>query len=368
MACSIVTMSIVTAMVADFEADSEVDVNPIEYNIRGGYNGWTLQFVGDTMLGDAAQPILDTVGYDAVLTGVAPLLDGDFIVANLEAPVTLRTEPLDVSKTYSYSSRPVAATALRRAGVDAVGLGNNHSMDMGPGGLSDTMRFSAANNILTFGAGPDLAQAERPLILHSRLGTVGIVALGEDFGKATRASVDHAGVVALREDRVQRGIDLARAAGADWVIAYVHWGDNYSGTNFEQRHWADVLVEAGYELIIGTGPHSSSPIEFIKSVPVVYSAGNFAFGAPGRFDAYGKEGIGLAVSLELKRGAPAGLAVRCLITDNDIVNYVPLPCTEPQTRSAMARVSQRLSVEGNTARMPCECFLPHGKDDRSIEE
>lgn len=355
--CTLATAAIVATMVIDFSAHSTLAVESIDHSVDIGANDtWSIQFVGDTMLGDGAEPLLNAYGYGWTLSKVAPLLDGDFTVANAEAPIGEQTVVADPGKSYSYNSKPVAAAALKKAGVDAFGLGNNHAMDMGVAGLEDTERFARANGVVTFGAGATLAEAERPLILHSDLGTVGIVALGENFGKQSRAAEDHPGTVVFSPESVQRGYDLARAAGADWVVAYVHWGDNYMDTNLQQRYWARLLVDAGYDLIIGTGPHIDGPMDVIDGVPVVYSLGNFVFGAPGRFKGFGREGIGLVFSVELHRRGPTQLTLQCILTDNLITNYVPVPCGPDKLRLVAPAINHGFFVQGDKARMPCDCF------------
>lgn len=362
--CCLTAMGILAAMASDFGLRGALPVESVgQPTVFGSADTLTLQFLGDTMIGDGAVPLLSEAGYDAPLDGVRPLLDGDFVIANAEAPISLGTVAANPGKAYSYNSDPQAAATLGRAGVDALGLGNNHSMDMGLPGLKDTARFASANAVLTFGAGENLAEAERPLLVRSRLGIVGIVALGENFGQSTRATVANSGTVALSATSVQRGVDLARAAGADWVVAYVHWGDNYEDTNAQQRYWAKLLADAGYDLVVGTGPHITGPIEFIGSVPVAYSIGNFVFGAPGRFGSFGKSGIGLVLTAELSRSAPASISVRCIMTDNFVVNYVPQPCTDAETRAVMPLISPRLVVYGNAGHLACGCFRPVQRDD-----
>lgn len=317
---------------------------------------WSVQFLGDTMVGDGASPMLDPLGFDAALAAVAPLIDGDFVIANSETPITVHDTALNLGKAYSYRSEPQAAGALSRVGIDALGLGNNHSMDMGLPGLEETMTLAGAEGMASFGAGRNLAEAERPLILRTDMGTVGVVAIGENFGKSTKAAETNPGTVVLSPGTVQRGYDLARAAGADWVVAYVHWGDNYTETNAEQRHWAQVMVDAGYDLIVGTGPHIADKIEFIDDVPVAYSIGNFVFGTPGRYKSFGKLGVGLMLSVEMSKDAPAQLAIKCIVTDNFETGFLTQPCSAPQIQSVIPGIHPALQIQGNVARMPCRCF------------
>lgn len=352
-------IGIVFALVTDYRTHTAPAVETINVAVHNPQpHEWTLQFAGDTMMSDGAQPLIDHYGYDVPLSKVAPLLDGDVVIANAEAPISVQTTPANPGKSYSYNSNPQVAAALQRAGVDVLGLGNNHAMDMGVRGMRDTQEFAQQVGLTTFGAGGTLPEAEKPLLLTSPIGTVGVVALGEDFGDANSARVDEPGSVVFSPETVQRGIDLARAGGADWVIAYVHWGDNYTDTLPPQRYWAQMMVNAGYDLIVGTGPHIAAPMEFVDGVPVVYSLGNFVFGAPGRFKSFGKEGIGLLFSVTLSTTAPTQLAVRCILTNNKKVDYVPQGCSAEDTARIMPSISPRLRVDGTIARMPCSCLPP----------
>ena len=323
-------------------------VQTIDAQVDAGVDGLSVQFVGDTMLGDGAQPMLNRWGYDSPFRPrVRAALNGDFVVANVEGAFTHITQPFNRGKDYSYAINPAAVAAIQRAGVDAVDLDNNHAMDAGPQGLKDAFAFLHVAEMPGFGAGANLKRAEQPLLLHSKAGTVGIVGLGENFGSSIRADDAQAGTVVLSPKTVQRGVDLARAAGADWVIAFVHWGDNYMPVNSQQRYWGRMLVKAGYDLVVGSGPHIAQPIEFFRGVPIVYSLGNFVFGAPGRFDGFGVPGLGLMVKADLSKTEGITLHVRCLVTDNNFVHYRPKMCAPKRSRHFLPKLIPGIVMEGN---------------------
>ena len=184
------------------------------------------------------------------------------------------------------------------------------------------------------------------------------MSLGENFVKAKTCTEISPGTVAFSPGTVQRGYDLATAAGADWVIGYVHWGDNYTDTQPQQRYWAQVMVAAGYDAIVGTGSHIADKIEFIGDVPVAYNLGNFVFGTPGRYDSYGKQGFGLMLSLELSRDSPTQVAVKCIVTDNFVTGFQTQPCSAPQMLGIMSVINPALQIQGTVARMPCRCLEP----------
>ena len=121
-----------------------------------------LLFAGDVMMGrryydanDNGKPSdgLLTQGasaaeHDRLLSGIAPLLrDADLSVVNLESPLSddpwfpsTGPRPLRFHRTkeFVFASAPQAAVALRDAGVDIVGLGNNHQYDLLDPGVAST--------------------------------------------------------------------------------------------------------------------------------------------------------------------------------------------------------------------------------------
>jgi hypothetical protein len=320
----------------------------------------SVTFVGDTLLGDAAQQLIDQHGNDWPFDAVRPALGSDYVLAVAEGPITERTGPWNPGKRYSYSSRPEAAGALARAGVDAMTLANNHAFDTGPEGLADTMAHLDAAGIVSVGAGTDLARAEQPLLLRTALGTLGVVAVGESFGY--QAGVDTPGTLVMTPQSIARGAELARLAGADWVIGFAHWGDNYQPINAEQRASAQNFADAGYDMVVASGPHSAQPIDYIGSMPVIYSLGNFVFGTPGRWSAYGVPGLGLALDLELGGPQPR-LSVRCLVTDNAVVGYQPRPCSAAEAQAFLPSLNVGLTLQGDVGILPCgDCFAARRAD------
>jgi hypothetical protein len=334
----------------------------ISRDVPSGEDGRaSVQFLGDTYLGDQIQTLSDQRGqdYDWAFEAARSTLTADFIIVNAEAPISDRTEPWNPAKKFSHASRPAAADALARAGIDAVTLGNNHAFDAGPEGLADTMRHLEAAGIASVGAGLNLARAEQPLLLRTEYGTVGVVSIGESFGH--RATEGQGGTLVLSRERVQRSAALVRAAGADWVVAAVHWGGNYAPIDDNQRMFAQEFAHAGYALVIGHGPRRTQPIEYIGSMPVIYSIGNFVVGTPGRFAQFGAPGFGLSVNLELSLGKAPQVSVSCLLTDNQAVNFQPRPCTLDESRAFLPTLNSQLVVQGDRGILRCDgCFTARG--------
>ena len=68
--------------------------------------GWQILWAGDTLLADAARPMLEKRGYDLPFAHVAGrIAAADYAVVNLEGPITERTEPRD-PEPHDPSSAP----------------------------------------------------------------------------------------------------------------------------------------------------------------------------------------------------------------------------------------------------------------------
>jgi poly-gamma-glutamate synthesis protein (capsule biosynthesis protein) len=77
---------------------------------------------------------------------------------------------------------------------------------------------------------------------------------------------------------MRASIAAARAAGADFVIVFPHWGLEFQAQpTASQRRFAKRAIEAGADMILGSHSHWASAMEIINGKPVFYSMGNFVF-------------------------------------------------------------------------------------------
>ena len=85
------------------------------------------------------------------------------------------------------------------------------------------------------------------------------------------------GVVTLS---VREDVAAARA-DSDFVIVFAHWGTEGSEQVDEfQREWAQVFLESGVDVVVGTHPHVLQPYEVLtgqdgREMLVYYSIGNY---------------------------------------------------------------------------------------------
>ena len=82
---------------------------------------------------------------------------------------------------------------------------------------------------------------------------------------------------------VEGEIASMRANGADTIILYIHWGDDYStNVSDNQKAMAQKLCDLGVDVIAGSHPHVIQPIDLLTSsvdpehkTICLYSMGNF---------------------------------------------------------------------------------------------
>ena len=309
-------------------------------------DSYVVAWGGDVLLGDAAEDALAEHGYAWPFERLADLLDADYLVVNAEGPITRIGEPYFPEQEFSYNAQPAAAQAMADVGIDAAGLSNNHALDRGPDGLRDTIANLADAGVTPFGAGTD-AEASAPLLVETPSGILAIVGLGERWTYGAEAGPTEAGTVSISAESVAAAHRRADEAGARWVVAFVHWGENYAGITDGQREAAQLFADAGYDLVIGHHPHVVQEVDLIDGMPVIYSLGNLVFGTPGRFEA--GQGYGLVARTEL--AADGGITVRlaCIVTDNDAVAFQPEPCTPAEALAVLGSLGPDVRIEGDRA-------------------
>lgn len=123
----------------------------------------TLAFGGDVHVEGRLTSLVTTDG----LAALQPVLGGaDVAVVNLETAITDRG--VEQPKIYHFRTTPEALVTLQHAGVDAVSMANNHAVDYGPDGLTDTLAAQASSPIPVIGIGPDAAKAFAPAVFQVR--------------------------------------------------------------------------------------------------------------------------------------------------------------------------------------------------------
>jgi poly-gamma-glutamate synthesis protein (capsule biosynthesis protein) len=106
----------------------------------------------------------------------------------------------------------------------------------------------------------------------------GIISLGDSkMNEVVFASPDRPGIARLTEENIRAAVTAAREV-SDVVIAMPHWGsEDIAVPNWIQRQQAQMLVDAGADIVVGNHTHVVQSIQQLDGVPVFYGLGNFVF-------------------------------------------------------------------------------------------
>jgi poly-gamma-glutamate capsule biosynthesis protein CapA/YwtB (metallophosphatase superfamily) len=275
-----------------------------------------LVLAGDVMLGRLVNLALRT-GDFAFPWGDTLSIFGaaDWKFCNLECVLSDLVPAELPHKTFHFRSDRRNAAVLKAAGIDAVSIANNHSLDFGEEALMDMLASLEAEGIGHAGAGANLEQAMRPALSITRTGiTIGVLAC-TDNEPGWAASEAKPGVWFVPPDpgdeRAQQLLhQVRRLHGLSHLgIVSLHWGSNW-GTDPEPGHreLAQALVRAGADLVFGHSCHVLRGVEIHEDALVVYGAGDF-------IDDYAVDEVerndrSLLFIVDVERGRPARLKLQ----------------------------------------------------------
>jgi poly-gamma-glutamate capsule biosynthesis protein CapA/YwtB (metallophosphatase superfamily) len=264
-ACALSTAATSTATPSDAGATSTPD-SPV-----------TLAFGGDVHFEGRVADLLSTPDG---LAALRPVVGGaDVAVVNLETAITDRG--VEQPKIYHFRTTPQALLTLQQAGVDAVSMANNHAVDYGPDGLTDTLAAQASSPIPVVGIGSNAEKAFAPAVFDVRGTKVAVLASSQvnDFTVHSFPATDaRAGIAGnLDNTRLLAAVRAARAA-SDVVVVYVHWGTDYTTCpDAAQTSTAAALAKAGADVVVGGHAHRVQGAGWLGRAYVGYGLGNFVW-------------------------------------------------------------------------------------------
>lgn len=239
----------------------------------------TLAFAGDIHFELHLSDLLDRPA--GALGGVTETLrKADLTMVNLETSITGRGTPVE-PEDYSFRTSPLALDVLDKAGVDVIGLANNHSADYGPAGLADTLRAVRNSPTPVVGIGRNAAEAYRPHRVTVRGTDLAFFAANtkdEITSQRFAAGPSTPGIATAVRGRPRQLLRAVRAASRrdDVVVVYLHWGtESESCPGAKQRALARSLSAAGADVIVGSHAHELQGSGWMGGTYVNYGLGNF---------------------------------------------------------------------------------------------
>ncbi len=227
-----------------------------DLSFTGYYRGWD----GGKILSDAVQSFI---------------AESDASVINLESPVT---ESADAQKEILVHRSP--ASLLRF--VDSVfpdpviSLANNHIMDYGSRGLTDTIQAIRKKGFPFIGAGKDIDEAVRPVVITADGISVGLLAV--QYKEDMIAGKHSSGPAQDNHSKYIRAAIRELKKETDYVALVYHGGDEFLRMPLPyMRRRFRRFVSWGADVVVGHHPHVVEGYETYKGKQIFYSLGNFLF-------------------------------------------------------------------------------------------
>ena len=242
----------------------------------------TVVLTGDILLDRGVRRTIEQHGADHLFsTGVDSVLSAaQVVVGNLECPATHIKAP--VQKRYIFRAEPEWLDVLHRHGFTHLNLANNHSIDQGRKGLTDTQQNVVTAGMVPIGAGQNMDEAAQPVLLAEKPRRVWLVpslrlAL-ENYAYLTdKPCVSQEPMDSLTA-RVSR---LRKADTTAVIIVSLHWGGEHTLRPVpRQRVEAHRLIDAGADILVCHHTHTLQTIEQYRGKWIYYSVGNFIFDQP----------------------------------------------------------------------------------------
>ena len=245
----------------------------------------TLLFTGIIVPARCVQAAVEKRGNaDYFYENVRELLtEADITVGTLSASLSDSVRHEGCVNSWELVGGGINADAMQNAGFDLIAMATNHIKDCGwpdCGDLAflDTLAHLERVDLPRVGAGYDLEDALKPVVIEVNGIRFGFVSLGEVFVKERIfAGPDSPGIALLDEENLREAIAAVKEV-SDVVIVLPHSGpEDFIEPSSTQRKWARVAVDAGADLVVMNHAHVVQPYQEIDGVLVFYGLGNFVF-------------------------------------------------------------------------------------------
>jgi poly-gamma-glutamate capsule biosynthesis protein CapA/YwtB (metallophosphatase superfamily) len=266
------------------------------------YDEIVVTAVGDVMLGttfpdESTLPPND--GAD-LLTEVTPFLKrGDVVYGNLEGPIvdggdSAKCRGKKIGTCFAFRVPTRYGKYLKDAGFTAMGLANNHAMDFGLDGRASSRQVLDAMQIAHTGEVGDIAR------LTAKGKKVTVIAFATYPGAYNFLDLD-ASLQTIRTAKTESDLVIVGFHGGAEGATHQHvleGDETFLGEDRgDLRRFTHAAIDAGADLVLGSGPHVVRAMEIYKGKLIAYSLGNFATYGP--FNLNAENGLTLVLEVHL---------------------------------------------------------------------
>ena len=241
--------------------------------------------------------VTDSYDFNNNFQYVKSYLEGaDLSISNLETTLAGK-ENFGYSGYPSFNSPDSLADAMKSSGIDVVANMNNHALDRDVKGYRRTRQTLVDKGFDVIGT-RGTTEDKRYILRDVEGISIGITSYGYTMTATDNQrglngipisgdllplmNTFHPNDINQDLKNMKEQIENMRTDGAEVIIFYMHWGDEYElEPNAMQVEIAQFLTNEKVDIIFGTHPHSLQPIDILTSsdgtseTPVIYSMGNF---------------------------------------------------------------------------------------------
>lgn len=234
-----------------------------------------------------------TYGFDENFMYVKEYIESsDLALCNLET-VFAGGEP----DGYPVFNAPDSlANTIRNTGFDVALLSNNHILDKGTTAMLRTIDILSESGIQSTGVHKAV---DKPYLIMNIKGiNIGIISYTYETPKVDGRKTINSNIISTRalplintfnyDDldadllKIKANIESAKVDGAEIIICYFHWGQEYQlSPNDYQIKIAESVAQMGADIVFASHPHVLQPSVIMvnqtsgKKTAVFYSMGNF---------------------------------------------------------------------------------------------
>jgi poly-gamma-glutamate capsule biosynthesis protein CapA/YwtB (metallophosphatase superfamily) len=225
-------------------------------------------FAGDLMFDRYIRIVAERNGNDFILENLTEELNQkDLVVANLEGPITENSSISSGSvmgsrENFVFTFNPSIIETLEKNNIFLLNIGNNHILNFGEKGLSQT-RDNLINSRISFFGDTGKYKEDISYIYDLDGYKIGFVNYNSFVSGSFSRALEE--IKLIRDD-------------CDFLVVYTHWDREYQVEPLNAtRQKAHQFIDLGSDLIIGTHPHIIGERESYKQKWIYYSLGNFVF-------------------------------------------------------------------------------------------
>lgn len=237
----------------------------------------TIQAVGDIIPGtNYPDNRLPSNRNDLIPQSVrSHLRQSDILFGNFESSLTnhpYSSKDITKGQTFAFRSPPNYAKLFADVGFDVLNIANNHAMDFGSVGFSDTVKNLQQANIATVG------HKDQILLLEANKIPVAMIGFAPYNRYNSIQDIETATKLVKNAQKKANVVIVSMHAGSEGTNALrtknqteFFYGENRGNSVLFARK----MIDAGADLVLGHGPHVPRAMEIYQGKLIAYSLGNF---------------------------------------------------------------------------------------------